>query len=51
LFDNYLNEVSTSNGVGNQLKEALDYFRVKISNELDVDKKNMYTNMVTFYFS
>nr|CAD2170739.1 unnamed protein product [Meloidogyne enterolobii] len=45
LFDNYLNEVSTSNGVGNQLKEALDYFRVKISNELDVDKKNMYTNM------
>uniref|UniRef100_A0A915NE27 Cysteine--tRNA ligase, cytoplasmic n=1 Tax=Meloidogyne floridensis TaxID=298350 RepID=A0A915NE27_9BILA len=46
LFDNYLNEVSTSNGVGNQLKEALDYFRVKISNELDVDKKNMYTNMV-----
>uniref|UniRef100_A0A1I8BGH5 tRNA-synt_1e domain-containing protein n=1 Tax=Meloidogyne hapla TaxID=6305 RepID=A0A1I8BGH5_MELHA len=45
LFDNYLNSVSTSNGIVNQLEEALDHFRGKISDELDIDKKNMFTNM------
>ncbi|KAL7070432.1 hypothetical protein ACQ4LE_010508 [Meloidogyne hapla] len=46
LFDYYLNGVSTSNGIVNQLEEALDHFRGKISDELDVDNKNMFTTMV-----